>query len=114
MNLPSPCMNHFRFHKTLIMEIQRLSARFWWGGNSNRRKMHWAAWHQLCKPKADGGLGFCDPEVSNKVLLAKQGWRIIKNPDLIAARILKGCYFKEIAVSWNLRKGLRLLMCGVA
>ncbi|KAK2634346.1 hypothetical protein Ddye_029138 [Dipteronia dyeriana] len=62
-------------------------------GNENKRKIHWCTWKHLCKEKSNGGLGFRDLEVFNKSLLAKQGWRIIKNLDSLASRTLKGCYF---------------------
>ncbi|KAK3226139.1 hypothetical protein Dsin_006001 [Dipteronia sinensis] len=49
----------------------------------------------LCKPKSEGGLGFQDLEISNRALLAKQCWRLLKNLDSLAGRVLKSCYYKE-------------------
>ncbi|KAK3182979.1 hypothetical protein Dsin_030265 [Dipteronia sinensis] len=36
--VPLYAMNIFRFPKGLIMEIQILCTRLWWGNNSNRKK----------------------------------------------------------------------------
>lgn len=31
----------FRFPQGLIQDINRLLAKFWWGGKDNHRKIHW-------------------------------------------------------------------------
>jgi hypothetical protein len=43
--------------------------------------------------KFKGGVGFRDLVVFNKALLAKQGCRILSNPDSLVAMILKEKYF---------------------
>ncbi|KAK2663280.1 hypothetical protein Ddye_001854 [Dipteronia dyeriana] len=88
-------MSIFRLPKGLIAEIHRMSARFWWGSKENQRKIQWCTWKRLCKPKSDGGLRFRDIELANRANLAKQCWRILKNPDSLAAKVLKGCYYRE-------------------
>jgi hypothetical protein len=45
------------------------------------------------RTKNEGGLGFRDLMIFNKVLLAKQIWRVLKNPDSLVARILKAKYY---------------------
>ncbi|KAK3225210.1 hypothetical protein Dsin_005072 [Dipteronia sinensis] len=52
---------------------------------------------KLCTNKANGELGFRNLENFNKALLAKQGWMILHQPDSLAARTLKGCYFKDFS-----------------
>ncbi|KAK3198591.1 hypothetical protein Dsin_022006 [Dipteronia sinensis] len=39
------------------------------------------------------GLGFSDLNVFNRVLLAKQSWRLVMNPGSLAGCVLKHCYF---------------------
>ena len=68
-------------------------ARFWWGGDATKRKMHWCKMDKLCLPKSHEGLGFKSLGNFNQALLAKQGWRIIPSPHSLVARVLKAKYF---------------------
>ncbi|KAL5574974.1 hypothetical protein UlMin_016673 [Ulmus minor] len=68
-------------------------SRFWWGSNDGQHKVHWAKWEFLCQTKEDGGLGFRNLECFNKALLAKQGWRLLRNLDSLVGKVFKACYF---------------------
>ncbi|CAN1192242.1 Uncharacterized mitochondrial protein AtMg00310, partial [Linum perenne] len=50
---------------------------------------------QLCTSKSVGGLGFCDLHHFNLALLARQGWRIISEPESLLAHVFKGKYFHK-------------------
>jgi hypothetical protein len=45
------------------------------------------------RAKSIGGLGFRDLVSFNKALLAKQGWRLLQDPDSMVGKILKAKYF---------------------
>ncbi|KAL5579573.1 hypothetical protein UlMin_012015 [Ulmus minor] len=47
----------------------------------------------MCNGKERGGMGFRDLGCFNQVMLAKQGWRHIRNPDSLVGKVLKACYF---------------------
>jgi hypothetical protein len=68
-------------------------AKFWWGHKGNDARIPWMSWRKMGRTKSKGGLGYRDLENFNTVLLAKQGWRLIQNPQSLVARILKEKYF---------------------
>ncbi|XP_075489667.1 putative mitochondrial protein AtMg00310 [Primulina tabacum] len=93
--IPTYAINCFRIPKAIYFEIERECAKFWWGVENGKRKIHWKTWDLLCKPKVHGGMSFRRMEDFNRALLAKQVWRLIRFPDSLASRILKGRYFKH-------------------
>ncbi|KAK1390880.1 hypothetical protein POM88_019058 [Heracleum sosnowskyi] len=42
-----------------------------------------------------GGLGFQDLEILNKAILAKQGWRIMNNSNLLISKVLSASYYPD-------------------
>ncbi|KAL5560577.1 hypothetical protein UlMin_036788 [Ulmus minor] len=83
----------FKLPYSLIKELHRLCAQFWWVGNDEKNRMHWCTWEHLCVHKLNGGMGFRDLRLFNKAILAKQAWRIHTCPSSLAARVLQGFYF---------------------
>ena len=92
---PTYTMNCFKIPDSLCSELNSLVCNFWWGQRDKEKKLAWIAWEKMCKPKADGGMGFKDLKAFNLALLAKQGWRLMQNPDSLTHRVLKVKYFLE-------------------
>ncbi|KAK3229516.1 hypothetical protein Dsin_001397 [Dipteronia sinensis] len=92
--IPTYAMSIFRLPVSLYKDLTAMTSKFWWGSRNGRRKISWVKWDQLCLPKQCRGLGFRDLALFNHALLGNQAWRILKNPDALAAQILRAKYFK--------------------
>ncbi|XP_062021220.1 uncharacterized mitochondrial protein AtMg00310-like [Rosa rugosa] len=95
MAVPAYPMSVFLMPATLCKAINSDISNFWWGFSDSKEKTHWKAWDVLCKSKLEGGMGFKDLLIYNKALLAKQCWRLLKNPDALWSRVLKARYFSN-------------------
>ncbi|XP_027150120.1 uncharacterized protein LOC113750327 [Coffea eugenioides] len=91
-------MSCFKLPCRLCKDICSLLSKFCWGEQDNKNKIHWVAWEKMTKEKKKGGLGFKDFQSFNRVLLAKQIWRIIRNPNLLSSKVLKAKYFPKSCI----------------
>lgn len=88
-------MNVFQLPKKLYSEIEGMISRFWWSQWQKDKWIHWKKWSSLGMAKAKGGLGFRDLACLNRALLAKQEWRLLKEPQSLVAKIFKAKYYKH-------------------
>jgi hypothetical protein len=86
-------MSVFHLPKKLCQEITSMMLRFWWGHKEKQNSMAWMSWKKMGRAKEKGGLGFRDLELFNLVMLAKQGWRLVQNPETLVAKIIRSKYF---------------------
>lgn len=93
--IPTYAMSCFKLPFSLCNELEQICAKFWWSSSSNGVGMHWTQWMNLCKPKQFGGMRFRNLSDFNRALLAKQVWRIIREPNSLLATVLKARYLKH-------------------
>ncbi|KAL9687784.1 hypothetical protein QQ045_032191 [Rhodiola kirilowii] len=91
--IPQYHMQCFRIPKGVLNRYQSLVKQFWWSGKQNSPAMHWLKYSLLCQPKEFGGLGFRDLNLLNQAFLAKQGWRIFSQPNLLLSKVMQARYF---------------------
>jgi hypothetical protein len=82
--------------KGVCDELERNICNFWWGSSTDKRKVHWVKWKDICNHKKKGGIGFRRLRAFNEALLAKQGWRLITHPNSLVAQILKAKYYPTV------------------
>jgi hypothetical protein len=118
-------MGIFKLHTSFHEDYMQIIKNFWWGEDEDKRKVHWASWETLTKPKPQGGMGFRDSALFNQALLARQAWRLVQNPRSLAARLMKAIYYprgniidtvfrSEASPVWHdIEHGLELLKEGI-
>lgn len=123
--IPTFAMGCFEITKGLCDQISRMICRDWWNQQEGKHKVHWLSWEKMIKPKSEGGLGFRDIYAFNLAMLAKQGWRLVQQPDSLCSRILKAKYFPNssclasvpkdgISYTWrSILKGIEILKEGM-
>ncbi|KAK8443977.1 hypothetical protein SEVIR_9G060701v4 [Setaria viridis] len=57
--------------------------------------MHWLSRSFFNLRKKKGGLGYRDLHLFNLAMLARQGWRLLMNPDSLCAQVLLAKYFEN-------------------
>lgn len=64
--------------KSVFANINRILSTFFWGEVDGSPKKKWCAWHKICKPVSEGGLGLRDLEEMQKSLQIKFALKYIQ------------------------------------
>ncbi|XP_026449926.1 uncharacterized protein LOC113350066 [Papaver somniferum] len=118
---PSYQMQCFEFPKSVLDEFDKLQRDFWWQKDNPKKEFYPKAWDDIRTSKVSSGIGIRDPYKVNMSLLAKLAWRMLKNPEDLWVKILRGKYFprahpfhknKDYEISWiwhSIRSGLQII-----
>lgn len=93
--LPTYTMSCFLIPKRLIAKLTAQIRRFWWSTVHDKQKIPWVAWSKMTQLKQYGGMGFKDLHQFNIALLAKQSWRLLKEPQSLLSRVLQAKYYSK-------------------
>lgn len=63
------------YPKSVIKDLHRFFAKFFWKNNEAGRRKHYIAWGKICLPKLERGLGFRSLTDISQSLNSKLWWR---------------------------------------
>ncbi|KAL8168195.1 hypothetical protein V2J09_009694 [Rumex salicifolius] len=91
-SIPLYVMQSTMVPRSVCDAIDQSVRSFVWGSTQETRKPHLLAWDKIAKPRKFGGLGLRSMRQSNAAVLAKLGWRAMKEPESIWSRVIRGKY----------------------
>ncbi|GJT78359.1 putative RNA-directed DNA polymerase, eukaryota, reverse transcriptase zinc-binding domain protein [Tanacetum coccineum] len=78
----------FKVPTTIINKLESIRRNFFWGGNSDERKMAWIAWDKVIAPLDQGGLNIGSLKVFNQAMLSKWWWRFLNEENVFWRKII--------------------------
>ncbi|XP_060182578.1 uncharacterized protein LOC132612299 [Lycium barbarum] len=87
----------------VITQMHKLFAQFFWNNTSGGKSRHWSAWHKLCIPEKEGGLGFRSLHDVSMALYCKIWWNFRTSPSLWSVYLSNKYCKKEnaVVVQWK-------------
>jgi hypothetical protein len=70
-------LSFFLLPKGVLHKLNYYWSRFFWQGDTDKKKYQFPKWNVFCRPKNQGGLGIHDLEVKNIVLLGKWLFKLL-------------------------------------
>ncbi|XP_058733030.1 uncharacterized protein LOC131604618 [Vicia villosa] len=68
-SIPIYVMSFYKAPIKIIKKIIQIQSRFLWCGDEEKRCISWVSWHNICKPKEEGGLRIRHIGLFNNTLL---------------------------------------------
>jgi hypothetical protein len=65
----------YQWPASLLADVDRWTRNFIWSGDVEKRQMTTLAWHKVCKPKDEGGLGLRSIKSINKAGILCLTWK---------------------------------------
>jgi hypothetical protein len=97
-NLVLYMISFFQLPKGVLHRLDYFRSRFFWQGDSEKKKYRLTKWSVVCRPKDQGGLGVHDLEVKNRALLGKWLARLLTE-DGVWQNLLRRKYVGSKAIS---------------
>ena len=87
------CLTIYSWPVNLLKDLEKWMRNFIWSGDINQRKLVIVAWHRVCKPYKEGGLGIRNLSDINEASNLKLCWEILQSnmqwAQLVRSRVLR-------------------------
>ena len=97
-------ISFFQLPKGVLHRLDYFRSRFFWQGDSEKKKYRLAKWSVVCRPKDQGGLGIHDLDVKNRALLGKWLFKLLTEDGvwqtLLRKKHIGSCALSQVA--WKL------------
>jgi hypothetical protein len=97
-NMVLHMISFFLLPKGVLHKLDYYRSRFFWQGDTEKKKYRLAKWSVVCSPKDQGGLGIHNLEVKNSSLLGRWLFKLLTEEDMWQT-ILKRKYTGPKALS---------------
>ncbi|GJQ98498.1 putative RNA-directed DNA polymerase [Tanacetum coccineum] len=85
----------FRAPESVLQDLERIRANFFWGGNKDKNKMAWVKWPIILNSFDKGGLNIGSLKAFNLALLQKWRWRLLSSPNALWVQVIKAYHGQE-------------------
>ncbi|KAL7606993.1 hypothetical protein Lser_V15G19826 [Lactuca serriola] len=80
---------------SIYRDLTQIRARFFWGGEDQKRIIQWVKWEVILNDKFYGGFSIGILESFNQALMYKWRWRFLNNQNLLWVKIINSCYGED-------------------
>lgn len=84
-------LSFFQLPKGVLHILDYFRSRFFWQGDSERKKYRLPKWSVHCRPKDQGGLGIHDLDVKNRALLDKWLFKLLMEDGVWQTLLRRKC-----------------------
>ncbi|GJT20008.1 hypothetical protein Tco_0878714 [Tanacetum coccineum] len=85
----------FRAPESVLQDLERIRAKFFWGGNKDKNKMAWVKWPIILNSFDKGGLNIGSLKAFNLALFQKWRWRLLSSPNALWVQVIKAYHGQE-------------------
>lgn len=93
ISVPDYFMTIAKLPTKTIKELTSVMRKFLWGKLDKDMYLSMIAWHKICVPVEQGGLGIRDVATFNQALLLKIVWQLASNQDRLWVQLMRAKYF---------------------
>ncbi|KAI3751226.1 hypothetical protein L2E82_22274 [Cichorium intybus] len=91
-NLPTYFFSLFMAPVAVTDKLESIRRRFLWGGDEDKKKIHWVAWDKVLASKSAGGLGVGSIRALNVAMIVKWWWRLKTEKDSLWGKVIVGLH----------------------